>query len=93
MSGFDLTFDPERGPRRFGMINGAGERRQWSVDDKARIVSETLEPNAIISDVARRYGLRRQQVFAWRHEARKQAASVQQESPAFVPAVVMAPDL
>jgi transposase len=60
------------------------------MDDKARIVAETLEPNAIISEVARRYGLRPQQVFAWRREARKQAASAQQESAAFVPAVVMA---
>jgi transposase len=73
------------------VINGVGGRRHWSMDDKARIVAETLEPNAIISEVARRYGLRPQQVFAWRREARKQAASVQQESPAFVPAVVTAP--
>ncbi|MDX8496280.1 transposase [Mesorhizobium sp. VK22B] len=73
------------------MINGAGGRRHWSLDDKGRIVAETLEPNAIISEVARRYGLRPQQVFAWRREARKQAAPVQQESPAFVPAVVTAP--
>ncbi|TPJ83169.1 transposase [Mesorhizobium sp. B2-6-2] len=58
------------------------------MDDKARIVAETLEPNAVVSEVARRYGLRPQQVFAWRREARKQAASVQQESPAFMPAVV-----
>nr|WP_281408981.1 transposase [Mesorhizobium sp. B2-8-9] len=36
------------------MINGAGGRRHWSMDDKARIVAETLEPNAIISEVARR---------------------------------------
>ena len=91
MSGLDLTLDPERQPRRFEVINGAGGRRQWSVDDKARIIAETLEPNAIISEVARRYGLRPQQVFAWRREARKQAASVQQGSPAFVPAVVAAP--
>lgn len=91
MSGLDLTLDPERQPRRFEVINGAGGRRHWSVDDKARIVAETLEPNAIISEVARRYGLRPQQVFAWRREARKQAASVQQESPAFVPAVVTPP--
>jgi transposase len=60
------------------------------MDDKARIVGETLEPNAIISEVERRYGLRPQQVFAWRREARKQAASAQQESPTFVPAVVTA---
>ncbi|MER8575507.1 transposase [Mesorhizobium sp. M1409] len=92
MSGLDLTLDPERQPRRFEVINGAGGRRHWSRDDKARIVAETLEPNAIISEVARRYGLRPQQVFAWRREARKQAASVQQESPAFVPAVVTPPE-
>ncbi|WP_292674667.1 transposase [Mesorhizobium sp.] len=91
MSGFDLTPDPEWQLRRFEVINGAGGLRQWSVDDKARIIAETLEPNAIISEVARRYGLRPQQVFAWRREARKQAASVQQDSPAFVPAVVAAP--
>lgn len=93
MSGLDLTLDPERQPRRFEVINGAGGRRQWSVDDKARIIAETLEPNAIVSEVARRYGLRPQQVFAWRREARKQAASAQQESPAFVPAVVTPPTL
>jgi transposase len=28
------------------------------MDDKARIVAETLEPNAVISEVARRHGLR-----------------------------------
>ena len=62
------------------------------MDDKARIIAETLEPKAIISEVARRYGLRPQQVFAWRREARKQAASAQQESPTFVPAVVTPPE-
>ncbi|MER8912108.1 transposase [Mesorhizobium sp. M0854] len=60
------------------------------MDDQARIIAVTLEPNAVISEVARRYSLRPQQVFAWRREARKQAASVQQDSPAFVPAVVTA---
>ncbi|WP_198021681.1 transposase [Mesorhizobium sp. WSM3224] len=44
--------------------------------DKARIIAETLEPKAIISEVARRYCLSPQQVFAWRREARKQATSV-----------------
>nr|WP_292177532.1 transposase [Mesorhizobium sp.] len=55
------------------------------------MVAERLEPNPIISEVARRYGLRPQQVFARRREARKQAASVLQESPAYVPAVETAP--
>lgn len=54
MSGLDLTLEPERQPRRFEVINGAGGRRQWSVDDKARIIAETLEPNAVIAEVALR---------------------------------------
>lgn len=36
----------------------------------------------MISEVARRYGLRPQPVFAWRREACQHAASVHQESPA-----------
>jgi transposase len=92
VSGFDLTVDPERQPRRFEVINGAGGRRRWSVDDKARIIAETLEPNAVISEIARRHGLRPQQVFTWRRNARNLAASAKQAAPAFVPAVV-APQL
>jgi transposase len=91
VSGLDLTLDSERQPRRFEVINGAGGRRQWSVDDKARIIAETLESNAIISEIARRCGPEAAAAFAWRPEARRQAASVQQDSPAFVPAVVAAP--
>jgi transposase len=91
VSGLDLTLDPERQPRRFEVINGAGGRRRWSVDDKARIIAETLEPNAVISEVARRYGLQPQQVFTWRRNARKLATSAGQDTAAFVPAVVSAP--
>lgn len=91
MSRLDLTLDPERQPRRFEVINGAGGRRRWSVDDKARIVAETLEPDAVVSEVARRHGLRPQQVFAWRRAARTSATSVQRECAAFVPAVVTSP--
>ena len=91
VSRLDLTLDPERQPRRFEVINGAGGRRRWSIDDKARIVAETLEPDAVVSEVARRHGLRPQQVFAWRRAARTSAASVQQEPAAFVPAVVTSP--
>ncbi|MFX6230715.1 transposase, partial [Acinetobacter baumannii] len=53
------------------MINGAGGRRHWTLDDKARIIAETLEPGAVVSEVARRYGLRPQQVFTWRRNARE----------------------
>ncbi|MDN5931893.1 MAG: transposase [Pseudonocardia sp.] len=38
---------------------------------KARIVAETLEPGAQVSDVARRHGVQPQQVTAWRRLARQ----------------------
>lgn len=89
MSGFDRRLDPSRPVRRLEIINGAGGRRQWSADEKARILEETLAPGAVVSEVARRHGLRPQQVFGWRREARiaPEAAPL---VPAFVPVVVEA---
>jgi transposase len=55
--------------RRIELITGGGRRRRWSLADKVRIVAESLEPGANISEVARRNGLSPQQLFAWRREA------------------------
>jgi transposase len=60
--------------RRIELITGAGRRRQWSVDDKARIVVESLKPGTNVSEVARRNGLSPQQLFGWRREARAMMA-------------------
>ena len=57
--------------RRIELITGAGRRRQWSEDDKARIVIESLRPGTNVSEVARRNGLSPQQLFGWRREARE----------------------
>ena len=70
------------------MINGAGGRRRWSLDEKAAIVEETLVPSAVVSEVARRHGLTPQQVFGWRREARRERLGA--EVVAFVPALVEA---
>lgn len=56
--------------RRIELITGAGRRRQWSNDDKASIIVESLKHGANVSEVARRHGLRPQQLFAWRRKAR-----------------------
>jgi len=48
---------------------------------------EALAPGAVISDVARRYDLRPQQLFGWLREARKTGVV----APTFVP-VVIEPD-
>ena len=94
VSGLEPTLEPERLVRRLEVINGAGGRRRWSADEKAGIVAETLEPGAVVSEVARRHGLTPQQVFTWRREARgaTQANVVEgDDRPAFVPAVLAAP--
>src|ERR1041385_2247369 len=69
---FDPTFEPNGavGIRRLEVISGVGGRRSWSRDDKARIIAESFTARANISAVARRYGLRPQQVYAWRRLAR-----------------------
>jgi transposase len=51
-------------------VVGGGQRRRWSRDDKARIVSESLKPGASVSEVARRHGLSPGQLFGWRRKAR-----------------------
>ncbi len=73
VSGLDLTLEPSRPVRRVEIINGLGGRRRWSVDDKARIVEETLAPGAVVSEIARRHGLSPQQLFGWRRAARRSA--------------------
>jgi len=54
---------------RIEVYAGAG-RKRWPDDLKARIAAESLEPGAIVTDVARRHGCRPQQVHDWRRRAR-----------------------
>jgi transposase len=59
------------------------------MDDKARIVEETLAPGAVVSGIARRHGLTPQQLFGWRRAARRPADDRDDVGrPRFVPAVV-----
>ena len=55
---------------RVEILNGVERRRRWSEADKRRIVDETLAPEAVIADVARRNGAATSLVFAWRRQAR-----------------------
>jgi transposase len=58
------------GYRRLEMLTGPGRRRKWSDDDKAKVVAQTLEPGAVVAEVARRWQICPQQVFTWRREMR-----------------------
>ncbi len=52
----------------------SGPRRQYTVEEKRRIVEETHIKGASVSNVARRYEVNPNQVFAWRQLYRKRAA-------------------
>lgn len=67
---FDLNDDARAGYRRVEVLTGPGRRRRWSVESKARVVAESLVPGARPSEVARRWQICSQQVFAWRRKAR-----------------------
>jgi transposase len=83
------SFEPEAGVRRVEVITGTGRRRRWSVDDKARIIAETLAPGAVTSEVARRHGM--QQIFGWRREAKRRSGSGASCAPGFAPVVLETP--
>jgi transposase len=76
------------GVRRFEVITGAGGRRAWSAENKARIVAESLAAGANVSAVARRYGLLPQQIYTWRRLARQGVLALPAEDEiGFVPIV------
>ena len=75
--------------RRVEVITGVERRRRWSDDEKARVIEETMQPGAVISEVARRNGLTPQQLFTWRRQARRATTKLQVvDAAAFVPAIV-----
>lgn len=53
------------------ILTGVERRRRWSVEEKLRVVRASLEPDAVVSDVARRFDVTRQQVYDWRRAARR----------------------
>ena len=75
--------------RRLEVFTGAGRRRTWRDEDKARIVAEIATSGDSVCAVARRHGLSPQQLFGWRRQLREsETGDSETEGPQFVPAVV-----
>jgi transposase len=75
--------------RRLEVITGVGRRRRWSLEEKARIVAESLDPATTASTVARRYGLHASQLFVWRQQLERGAsAATASGGPRFVPVLL-----
>jgi transposase len=68
--------------RRIEVITGRRRRRRWTAQEKARIVAESFQEGANISEVARRHGVVRGLLTVWRH---KVAAAAGVSAPGFVP--------
>jgi len=75
----EITDDTKDGFRRVELLTGPGRRRRWSAAEKAQVVAETLVPGVRVSDVARRWQLHPQQLFGWRHQARKAGKATARE--------------
>jgi transposase len=61
--------------QRVEVITGVERRREWTDEEKLAIIAESCQEGAVISDVARRHGLRPQQLFTWRNGLRKREAA------------------
>jgi transposase len=72
MSGDDVLMMSSA--RRVEVYTGAARRRRWSAEDKARIVAESHAVG--VGETAARYGLAKNQVFAWRRGARQAAGQI-----------------
>ena len=55
-----VAAEDRRPPRR--------KRRSWTLEEKRRIVDQSLEDGASIADVARRHDLNANQLFTWRRQ-------------------------
>ena len=74
--------------QRLEVFTGAGRRRTWTAEQKARIVAESYESGETVSAVARRHALTAQQLFGWRRAARRATEEASAKGLVFAPVVV-----
>ncbi|WP_222101693.1 IS66-like element accessory protein TnpA [Jannaschia seosinensis] len=87
--------------RSLGVEVHASGHRRWPDDVKAQVVAETLAPGATVNSVAERYGVKPNQLSAWRGLAKKgklvlpaaiDASAGAGELPVFAPLVLREPE-
>ncbi len=66
------------------------KRRFWDDDEKVRIVAQTRVPGVSVSQVARRYDVNANLVFAWRRDPRFNSPLVEDAAALFLPVEVVA---
>src|ERR1700716_1252249 len=66
-----------------------GRRRRWTDDEKLRIVMESLQTPRAISSTARRHGISRSLLLAWRRSFSTEPTGPEAQQAGFVPAMVV----
>ena len=75
-----------------GDVLGAVERRRrWTDAEKFAVVCEVGRHGASVTQVAQRHDLRRQQIYAWRHDLRKKGLCEQDGAALFLPVELATP--
>src|ERR1700761_512888 len=62
------------------IITGRERRRRWSVEDKLKIVAETLEPGASVKQIAARHDVYPGLLFTWRRQMRSGKLAAQRKA-------------
>lgn len=78
-----LLGEPQFDTIRLEVLEGPTGRRTWPDDVKGRIVAESFEPGARVTDVARRHGMAAQHLSTWRRLARDGKIVVPVDEPMF----------
>jgi len=68
-----------------GEILGAERRHFWHDDDKLEIVASVGIAGASVTQVAQRHAIKRQQIYAWRHELKKKGLWLPDAGALFFP--------
>ena len=75
------------------VLDGPERRRRWSDEEKSKILEELAQPGVRSADVARRYGVSRSLLYAWRKELALATGPVSAPTPgmAFAPVLLAGP--
>ena len=90
-----IVRDGSAGLQRLDVISSGVGRRRWAPEAKARIIAESMVPEANVAEVARRNDMQPQHLYLWRRTAMERMGSRLglRDQPAFVPVAIEGPRL
>lgn len=95
---FGSTRESAPSSTRQGVVEvvARSERRRWSDEERAHILTEAMAPGAVVAHVARRWGVSTGQLYTWRRAMLVQpttaAVSPSTTAPGFAQVRLAAPD-